>query len=122
MVAASAGDVERGRAALARIEARPELTSTPTLTALVARARGELLAAEGDTAGAIRQLRHAARSCIEANAPLACAETRRALSRVLRAAGDAEAADVELGAAISIFRRAGADGQVALCEQLRQLG
>jgi hypothetical protein len=85
----------------------------------VARARGELLAAEGDLAGAVRQLRQAARLCLEANSPLACAEARRSLARVLLAAGDRDAADVELGAAISLFRRAGADGQVALCERLR---
>jgi DNA-binding winged helix-turn-helix (wHTH) protein len=119
MVAASAGDLPRARAALERLDARPELTSTATLTALVARARGELLAAEGDLAGAVRQLRQAARLCLEANSPLACAEARRSLARVLLAAGDRDAADVELGAAISLFRRAGADGQVALCERLR---
>lgn len=119
MVAASAGDLPRARAALARLDARPDLTSTATLTALVARARGELLAAEGDLPGAVRQLRLAARLCLDINAPLACAEVRRSLSRVLAAAGDRDAADVELGAAISLFRRAGADGQVALCEALK---
>jgi len=118
MVAASAGDLARARAALERLDARPELTSTATLTALMARARGELLAAEGDLAGAVRQLRQAARMSLEMNAPLACAEARRSLARVLFAAGDAEAAEVERGAAISLFRRAGAEGQVALCEPL----
>jgi tetratricopeptide (TPR) repeat protein len=120
IVATSAGELDRARAALERLDARPDLTSTATLTALVARARGELLAAQGDFAGAVRQLRQAARLCLDANAPLACAEARRSLSRVLLAAGDTDAAEVELGAAISLFRRAGADGQVALCERLRQ--
>lgn len=119
MVAAAAGDLPRARAALERLEARPELTGTAVLTALVARARGELLAAEGDLGGAVRQLRQAARLCLEANAPLACVEARRALSHVLAAAGDADAAEVELGAAISLFRRAGAEGQVALSERSR---
>lgn len=119
MVAASAGDLPRARAALDRLDARPDLTSTPTLTALVLRARGELLAAEGELDAAIRQLRQAARACLEMNAPLACAEARRSLSRVLLAAGDPDGADVELGAAISLFRRAGADGQVAISERLR---
>lgn len=120
IVAVSAGDLARARAALERLDAHPEWTSTATLTALVIRARGELSAAEGDSAGAVRQLRQAARLSLESNAPLACAEARRSLSRALHAAGDTDAAEVELGAAISLFRRAGAEGQVALCERLRQ--
>jgi Flp pilus assembly protein TadD len=80
-------------------------------SALPHAARGELLAVEGDLGAAVRQLRQAARLCLEASAPLACAEARRSLSRVLLAAGDTDVAEVELGAAISLFRRAGADGQ-----------
>jgi hypothetical protein len=44
----------------------------------------ELLSfAEGDLVGAVRQLRQAARLCLETNAPLACAEARRSLARLL---------------------------------------
>lgn len=109
--------ISLARTALAdKLARRPELTSTPGLGALVARARGELLAAGGEREAGIRHLRAAARSNHAANAPLACAEVRRALGRALLAGGDLDAAEVELNAAASLFRRAGAAGQVALCE------
>jgi DNA-binding winged helix-turn-helix (wHTH) protein len=115
MVAAAAGELERAHAALEALARRPDLASTPALGALVARARGELLAVEGNREEAIRHLRAAARSCHALNAPVACAEVRRSLARVLIAEGDFDAAEVELTAAMSLFRRAGADGQLGLC-------
>jgi tetratricopeptide (TPR) repeat protein len=118
LVAAAAGELDRARAALEALARRPDLTSTPALGALVARARGELLAADGHPDAAIRDLRAAARSLHAANAPLASAEVRRSLARVLLAERDLEAAEVELAAAMSLFRRAGADGQLTLCDAL----
>jgi DNA-binding winged helix-turn-helix (wHTH) protein/predicted negative regulator of RcsB-dependent stress response len=120
IVAAAAGQLERARAALDALTQRPDLTSTPVLGALLARARGELLAAAGDREEAIRQLRAASRSCHAAHAPLACAEVRRSLARVLIAERDFDAAEVELCAATSLFRRAGADGQLDSCEALNR--
>jgi DNA-binding winged helix-turn-helix (wHTH) protein len=123
MVAAAAGQLDRARAALEALARRPDLTSTPALGALVARARGELLAAEGQHEEAARHLRAAARSLHAANAPVACAEVRRSLARVALAAGDLDGAELELTSAISLFRRAGASGQVALCDVLmREIG
>jgi DNA-binding winged helix-turn-helix (wHTH) protein len=123
MVADAAGQLERARAALDALARRPDLTSTPALGALVARARGELLAAEGQHEEAVRHLRAAARSLHAANAPVACAEVRRSLARVSLAAGDLETAEVELASAISLFRRSGASGQLALCDAMtRELG
>lgn len=118
MVAVAAGQPERARSALDTLARRPDLTSTPALGALVARARGELLAVDGDPDGAIRHLRAAARSSHSLNAPLACAEVRRSLARVLLAERDFDAAAVELNAAASLFRRSGASGQLELCEAL----
>jgi tetratricopeptide (TPR) repeat protein len=118
MVAAAAGELERARGALEALARRPDLTSTPALGALVARARGELLAVEGNREDAIRHLRAASRSCHALNAPVACAEVRRSLARILIAEGDFDAAEVELTAAMSLFRRAGAEGQLALCERV----
>ena len=120
IVAAAAGQLERGREALDTLARQPDLASTPALGALVARARGELLAAEGEHEQAIVLLRAAARSHHGANAPLACAEARRSLARVLLAARDFDAAEVELNAATSLFRRSGADGQLARCEAIEQ--
>jgi DNA-binding winged helix-turn-helix (wHTH) protein/predicted negative regulator of RcsB-dependent stress response len=118
MVAAAAGELEQAHAALDKLARRPELTSTPALGALVARARGELLAVDGDREAAIRHLRAAARSSHALNTPLACAEVRRSLARVLIAERDLDAAAVELNAAMSLFRRSGADGQLVPCEAL----
>ena len=118
MVAAAAGDLDRARAALDQLSRHPDLTSTPALGALVARARGELAAAEGDRQEAVRQLRAAARSNHASSTPLASAEVRRSLARVLLEDRDFDAAEVELTAALSLFRRAGADGQVSRCEAL----
>jgi DNA-binding winged helix-turn-helix (wHTH) protein/predicted negative regulator of RcsB-dependent stress response len=118
MVAAAAGQLEQARAALDKLARRPDLTSTPALAALVARARGELLAVDGDPEAAIRHLRAAARSSHAVNTPLACAEVRRSLARVLIAERDLDAAEVELNAAMSLFRRSGAGGQLTACEAL----
>lgn len=118
IVASAAGELEQARAALGRLDTHPSLGSTPALAALVARARGELLAAEGKRANALGHLQGALALYRTLNAPLACAEVRRALARVLVTDGDLAAAEVEIGAAVSVFQRAGAEGQVALCQPL----
>jgi DNA-binding winged helix-turn-helix (wHTH) protein/predicted negative regulator of RcsB-dependent stress response len=119
LMATAAGELQHAQSALDELDRQPELVATPALGALAARARGELLAAQGDRAAAIRQLRNASRLCQTQRAPLACAEIHRALARVLLAE-DLEAAEIELGAATTLFRQAGANGQLATCEPLHQ--
>jgi tetratricopeptide (TPR) repeat protein len=121
LASAMAGQPARARATIERLTREPELSSTPSLAALVARARAEILVAEGDRAGAIKQLRVALRMLLALAAPLSAAEVRRALASLLGAEGDHKAAELELSAASNVFRRAGADGQVLLCERTRQL-
>jgi tetratricopeptide (TPR) repeat protein len=118
IIASAAGELEQARTALDELERDGELASAPALAALALRARGELLAIEGDRAGAIRLLRAALRSYQALGAPVPCGELHRALAQVLIADADLEAAAVELRAALSSFRQAGADGQLATCQAL----
>lgn len=120
LVATAAGELEQARAALATLSQDPVLTSTPALEALIARARGELAAAEGDPASAVRHFRAALRLCHALSAPVETGEVRRALARILLAQGESEAAEIELSAAMRLFEQAGADGQLARCEPLHQ--
>lgn len=114
IVASAAGELAEARAALERLRADPALGSTPALEALVTRAEGELCFAAGDAAGALSWLRQALGRYRTLGAPLACAEVRRELARVLIAQGELEGAAVELGAAQRLFEQAGADEQVKL--------
>jgi DNA-binding winged helix-turn-helix (wHTH) protein/predicted negative regulator of RcsB-dependent stress response len=120
LVATAAGELEQARAALATLSQDPLLASTPALEALIGRARGELAAAQGDQLGAVRHFRGALRLCHALSAPVESGEIRRALARVLLAQGDVEGAEIELGAAMRLFQQAGADGQLARCEPLRE--
>jgi DNA-binding winged helix-turn-helix (wHTH) protein len=121
LVATAAGELERARAALAMLDQDPVLASTPALQALAARARGELLMAEGDLDGAVRLFRSALRLCHALSAPVHSGEVRRALARVLLAQGDVEAAEIELSTAMRLFQQAGADGLLTRCEPLREV-
>jgi tetratricopeptide (TPR) repeat protein len=120
LAAATAGKPARAREAIEQLTQQPELIATPSLAALVARARAEILEAESDRPGAIKQLRVALRMLQALGAPLPAAEVRRKLATLLGADGDHESAELELTTAINVFRRAGADGQVTLCERARE--
>ena len=115
IAAATAGRIEDSRAALAELEREPELVSTAALQALVTQARGELAAAEGRGGEAMKLLRSALRAWIELEAPLVAAQTRCRLAALLAAEGDRESSAVEMTAAMSAFRRAGAEALAARC-------
>lgn len=115
IITAAAGQPEKGRAALAELDQERDLASTPALQALRMRAGGEVLAAEGNRAGALVQLRLALRAWLALEAPLAAAQTRCRIADLLHADGDSEAAAVELDAARTAFQQAGADGLLRQC-------
>lgn len=117
IVSATAGQPEKARTALAELERDPELASTPALQALRTRAQGELLAAEGDRAGAVGQFRSALRSWLAMNASLAAAQTRCRIAELLAAEGDRESAGLELDAAARAFEHAGAERFSRQCAQ-----
>jgi tetratricopeptide (TPR) repeat protein len=83
-----------------------------------AHARGLCLLEAGDYDGAIPLLLKALRARRELDLPLEGAWTRLALGRAYRAAGDGENAALELGAALSTFRKLGAEPAAREAERL----
>ncbi len=108
IILASARRPDEARKALAKLESEPELTSTPALQALLARARGEVAAAEGSRTEAIALLRNSLRAWQAMAAPLAAAHVRCRLAELLEAEGDNELATQEKAAALAAFKLAGA--------------
>jgi len=119
IIATAAGRLDEARRALEQLDRDPDLTSTPALQALTARARGELAAASGDRAGGLASLRLAVRTWLSIDAPLSAAQARCRLSDLLAADGDHESAAVELDAAVAAFQQAGADGLLRQCARLK---
>ena len=116
-IAIAAGDVERARAAT---EALAEIVGgypSPALEAGRQVAIGRVLLAEGDAAGAARELRAAIRGWRVVGAPYEVARARWILSRALRAIDDEEDADLELRAAFDEFQRLGARLDAAAAER-----
>lgn len=118
IIATAAKQFDRARSALAELDREPDLASAPALRALLSRAQGELLAAEGNLEGALARLRDAIRLYQSVQAPLPIAEVRRLIAALLHRLGDDELARVELGFARSVFEQAGAQGQLQLCADL----
>lgn len=117
IVASGAGRLDEARTALAELDGRPELASTPALQALALRARGELAAAEGDRDAALQLFRNALRLWLTLEAPIAAAQTRCRSAAMLEELGDLESAQLELGAAVSVFKATGADGLLLQCSR-----
>jgi class 3 adenylate cyclase len=76
-----------------------------------------VLLAEGDAAGAAGELRAAVSAWRQVEAPYEIARSRALLGAALLALGDAEAADLELGAARAEFQRLGATVALAGVER-----
>jgi len=106
-VGVAAKETQRARSALAELDARPELWSSPATEALVLRGRGELAFAEGRPAEAIAALRRAAQLWQQVGSSLAVGSLRLRLAELLRADGDPETAELELAAARRLFREMG---------------
>jgi tetratricopeptide (TPR) repeat protein len=119
IASALAGNVADARQGLAELENVPELSAPPAVQALLERARGEILAAEGKPAGAIPHFRAALRHWQQLDAPLMGAQTRCRLAAMLAADGDPESAALELNGAVAAFTQAGASRLLESCHQLR---
>ena len=98
-LAARGGELEAARAAMAELDAAPDLWSTPGGRAMVHQSRGELALAEGEPGAAARHLRAAVQAWRELPSPCNLARVRVRLARALAEAGDADGADLELSAA-----------------------
>ncbi|HET9458213.1 MAG TPA: adenylate/guanylate cyclase domain-containing protein [Candidatus Limnocylindrales bacterium] len=107
-IAIAAGDRPTARAAAEELTRIVESFRAPALDAGRQQTWGRVHLAEGDPAGAVRELRAAIRSWREVGAPYEVARSRVLLSRALRALEDDDEADLELQAARAEFERLGA--------------
>jgi len=119
-IAAMSGKLERARAALAELASLSEASITLVSCAELARARGELLWAEGDVLHAEPHLRIAVAEWLKAGARVHAAHVRLRLAEALLMAEDPTAAELELSAAESVFQEVGAAPLLKACFHLRE--
>jgi class 3 adenylate cyclase len=116
-IAIAAGDVAGARTAADELTRVIETYHSPALDAGKHQALGRVLLAEGDAAGATRELRASIRDWRETVVPYEVARTRAVLASALRALGDEDSADLELEAARAEFERLGAKPDLAATER-----
>ena len=116
-IAIAAGDRARARTAAEQLTQIVDSYSSPALEAGRHVAWGRVLLAEGDAAGAARELRDAVRGWRIVGSPYEVARARALLARALRAADDEDDADLELQAARDEFERLGAKPDAAAAER-----
>jgi DNA-binding NarL/FixJ family response regulator len=104
----AAGDTGAARAAADELAGIAASFGTRALRAMADQARGAVLLAEGDPAGALIALRAAGQAWRELDAPYEAARARVPAGLGCRALGDEEAAAMELEAARAEFARLGA--------------
>jgi ATP/maltotriose-dependent transcriptional regulator MalT len=117
-VAIAARDLDAARPASDELEAIAHEFGTPALDAVAATARGALRLAEGDLAGAIERLRHAAAIWQELRLPYETARARMLYGVAVRGAGGEEGARLELRAALAAFERLGAAADLGKAGEL----
>jgi len=101
-------DRGRAEAAAGELERIATQYGTHVLRAAAGTARGTVALADGEYDSAIESLRGAWRIWQEADAPYEAARTRSSLAEAYFAAGDPEAAELELSAAAAVLERLGA--------------
>jgi len=102
-IALAAGDLDAARAASGELAASAGASDIPLLAAVAGQARGAVLLAEGDPAGALGPLRGALATWQRLGAPHGAARTRMLLAAACQAVGDTDAARLELDAAQATF-------------------
>jgi class 3 adenylate cyclase len=117
-IAIAAGDPTLARQAAEELDQLVESYDSPALHARKHEAFGRVLLAEGDHAPAAQEIRIAIRRWREVAAPYEVARSRALLASALRAIGDDDAADLELGVARDEFVRLGASLDAAEAEKV----
>jgi class 3 adenylate cyclase len=112
-IAKASGDLPTAEAAAAELEEIAEEFGTAAIRAAAAHASGLAALLRGDAAEAIARSRDARRLWREIDAPYEAAISTVLLAEARSAAGEAEAATLELEAARATFERLGAAPQVA---------
>lgn len=101
-------DVATAREGADELAALAGEVGAPLLTSLADHAEGSVSLAEGDAHGALTALRRAARGWRDLGAPYREARTRELIGHACRAVEDADGAELEWGAALSVYRELGA--------------
>jgi ATP/maltotriose-dependent transcriptional regulator MalT len=114
------GDTTAARRLVDELASVATATGTEMLAACAAHARGTVLLASGDATSAIAALRAACKAWRELQAPYEVARTRFQLGLAYRATGDADAAELELASARSIFESLGASVDLARIDCVAQ--
>ena len=117
-VLVGAGDVDGARGAADELAGLAGVVDSAYLRAVSARALGEVLLAEGDHRGAMSALRRAWVAWQEVEAPYDGARTRELMALAYRGLGDDDSAEMELDAALWVFRDLGATTDLARAESL----
>jgi ATP/maltotriose-dependent transcriptional regulator MalT len=112
------GDNTAGRRLADELASVAEETGTEMLAASAAYARGTVLLASGDATMAISALRAACKAWRDLQAPYEVARARFQLGLAYRAAGDRDAADLELDGARGTFTSLGAAVDLARVESV----
>ena len=109
----AAGELGEAGAAAGELAGAAAGVGTPAILAAADQARGAVLLAGGDAAGALVPLRAAWRAWHELDAPHEAARVRVLLARACQALGDEDAAALELDAARATFSQLGAAPDLA---------
>lgn len=107
-ISLSMGDLDAAAASADELRAIAADFGTHALLAGSAVADGALALARGDPGGALRELERGRRLWQETEAPYEVARTRVLMARAHHAANEADAAGIELRAALAAFERLGA--------------
>lgn len=108
-IALASGDLETAHAATEESERVAGLYERAAWTASALSSRGAIFLAEGDAVGAAAVLDRAWRMWQEIDLPYESARARTLLGQARVGMGDVVGADLEFGAARSVFRRLGAE-------------
>lgn len=114
------GALEEARRACLELEEAAGFLSSLLLEAFAAHARGRLALADSDVYSALASLRRACRQFVEVEAPYHAARARESMALACRAAGDHDAAELELEAARAAFEALGAKPDLARVDALRR--
>jgi DNA-binding NarL/FixJ family response regulator len=104
----AAGNLDAARSASGELEVVAKQFDTEVLDAIAAHARGAVLLADGDAAGALAPLRAAFTIWNDLGAPYLAARIRVLIGRACQALGDRDGTHLEWDAARATFQRLGA--------------
>jgi DNA-binding NarL/FixJ family response regulator len=111
-------DVPAARTACDELTQIAATLGAPVLVATAAGCEGAVLLAEGESAGALTQLRRSWTAWQQLDTPYEAARTRVLMALACREVGDEDSAQMELDAARWAFHRLGATGDLSRVDSL----